>query len=609
MTHSSRPVGGRSLAALPCPPPCPTPRSTPRPTPSPAGRSPRSPPAPSRDDLAGLAPPIGRLLTARLDAVLDQSAPASRWVDPADEPVAAALAGWRRAAQAAARIPADERDAEVHRAARRALAHLVRPADTLAAVAFEGEAGPLPVAVALDRVRAFGPYPYLPQITERYAERKGLDRIDRAGLERLLRRIDRRMVSTFGPADWTALLEPLMSLVGPVGQPPGSVPADLLRALFQSKGADALRDALDDTDDVDAPTLGALLAETLSPSASEGSGTTRPSLSTDPSEDPAGAEASAGGAATSPVAEEAGSLSPNESVETDAEQPPVSPQPPGDTEGEGLTDVEPGQTPVGPDDLQDGPAPSPAAPETDETFAPPVIGSQYRSPDDSHEDASDVLGPARPVAESPMEAVREAVTEDAPEAPSAPPVPVLDLASPDGDRTAPAEPDASPASPEPAPESDDEPLWMRIARERDARANPTPGPDPAAEPAADDDTPLWKRFAQSDLADRLPETDAAPLAGSPASADEASEPGGLDALESAVLGAEAHERRDWFVDELFGGSADEYHGTLAALARAPTYTDATAVISAEVLRKRRVSPYTDCAVAFIDAVQDHFDRR
>ncbi len=574
------------------------------------------PAAVGRADLDALAPPVGRLLAGRLDAALDQATPASPWVS--GDRVEAALDAWRQAARAAVRIPAGEREAEVRQATERALAHLVRPAETLAAVAFEHEDGPLPAAVALGRTRAFGPYPYLPQIAERYVERKGLDHVDRAGLERLLLRIDRRMVSAFGADDWLALLAPLFEWVGPVGRPAGAVPADLLRPLLRAKGADVLADALDGLDAVDAETLRTLFARVL-PAPSQDAAEAIPETAPASAPPPETSEDDLSGAA---------GPEPPASALPESEQPaPSSSEDP--DEAPSLDDeaqADPAREEAGPSQ----PEPPASQPDADasalaetpggDDFRPPVIGSRYGTPEFEGADESEVLGPPRPVSrgsreEDPMGEVREAVADEAPEPRSAPPVPVVDLPPPDGPRAplaadepdgpnTPGGADPEPADPEPddQEEPDDEPLWMRLAHGR------SPEPQPAPPTEADEDTPLWKRFAQSDLAERLPDPDPPFLSGSPA-ADASGAPGSPDTLEARVLGADAHERRDWFVAELFGGSPDDYRETLGAIDRAPTYTEATAVISAEILRKRSVSPYTDCAVAFIDAVQARFERR
>ena len=578
------------------------------------------PEAPTRADLAALAPPLGRLLSARLDAELDRAAPASAWVDA--DATAEARAAWRAAAEPTLRVPAGQRQSVVAQATGRALAHLVRPADTLAAVAFEGESGPLPIDRALARVRAFGPYPYLVQIAERYVERKELSHIDRAGLERLLRRIDRRMVSAFSADDWMTLLRPLLDWVGPSGRPPGTVPTGLLRALFQAKGATALADALDEVDSVDAATLHGLVTAALPEAASP---PTAPAPEAKPSTPPA--EGPPSEASEPPTTSETG---PEDRASDGAGQDEASSLQDRDEVSEpesGAPDSTVWSTsaPLAPpaerqpspweaDEAEAHPDPpeAPEAAEEDpepeaevEGHAPPVIGSRYATPEFDDVDDSDVLGPPRPLA--PMEAVRDVIAEPEAEpeaAEDAPPhPPVLDVEPP-------AEAPSAPATASAPMPDDDEPLWQRLARERGQEPPPPPPDEP------DEDEPLWKRFAQSDLAERLPESDAATETppGSPTPpavpAARAATPGlFLEDLEAKVLGDGAQERRDWYVAELFGGSPGEYHRTLAAIDAAPTYTDATAVISSEVLRKRSISPYTDCAVAFIDAVQAQFEAR
>ncbi len=204
----------------------------------------------SRSDLARLPAPVARLLGARLDARVDRAAalPDTPWVDASAPAVREAGRAWREAARAAARVPADLWAENVERAARLALSHLIRPAETLAAYAFETDDAPIAAALTLRRIQAFASYPYLPEIAGRYVERKGLGQIDRATLERLLRRIDRRMVSAFTADDWRTLLSPLFDLVGPLGSPEGSVPTALLQSLFEAKGADDLSGAVRDAE-------------------------------------------------------------------------------------------------------------------------------------------------------------------------------------------------------------------------------------------------------------------------------------------------------------------------------------------------------------------------
>ncbi len=192
--------------------------------------------------LARLPGPVEHVLTAALERKVarETAPPATEWIDADDPDVRDAGRRWREAAQEAARYPPDAWTAALTDGTRQALRHLVEPADTAAAFCFAGETGPLPVATVRARMAAFGPYAYLREIAERYAERKGLDQIDRAGLTSLLRRIDRRMTAGYGAGEWDALLAPLYQLVGVLPSLHGELPADVVRRFFAARGADAL---------------------------------------------------------------------------------------------------------------------------------------------------------------------------------------------------------------------------------------------------------------------------------------------------------------------------------------------------------------------------------
>src|SRR5690606_40305284 len=103
--------------------------------------------------------------------------------------------------------------------------------------------------------------PYRREIAEGAFARKGVEAVGRDDFERLLRRIDRRMVSPFGPHDWLSLLEPLFELLRPLPEG-GHVPAPLLRRFFEAKGYDDLARTLD-ADAYDADALRAALADAL----------------------------------------------------------------------------------------------------------------------------------------------------------------------------------------------------------------------------------------------------------------------------------------------------------------------------------------------------------
>ncbi len=594
-------------------------------------------------DVDRLPAPLVPLLRARLAGAVALAAPReTAWIDA--DAVREAAQTWRQAAQAAVAVPAGEWAQAVREAAGLALAHLVRPAETLAATAFEGGQDRLAVDVALDHVRAFGPYPYLPQIAARYAERKALDTIDRVGLEQLLLRIDRRMVSTFGPDDWTTLLGPVVGLVGPLGSPAGSVPTRLLRLLFESKGADALAAELAGIDAVSPDELRALLERVLVPS---------PSPPVEAREAPP---------------EDAQTPDPTPAEETPTEETPDERSP-------------------------ETPTVSPASrPETEE--APPLIGSKYLAPEYDGADESGVLGPPRPAgsgspaperspaglgdapldpadeaaeegptwaaepvrdepaptgtgpdlphdtAEAPMDEVRDAVTAPAPtdvpdDEPVAPPSrsststsfprrPCRPAARALGSATRhqTRRPTTSRSTTSPSARSTAPPGGPARARRTGRRRAPVAAPGPRAGRRAVPDPGRLGGLrggaaveAVRPVRPRSPAPrDARPRGpGRPQSRRRAGggrrrsrrqpdpgrgrEPGpgaGLARASRLVCGRVVRRVES------------EYHQTLDRIDQARTYTEATGIVSADVFRAHRVNPYTDSAVAFIDAVQAQF---
>ena len=542
-------------------------------------------------DLTSLPAPLVTLLQARLGAAVDAAAPSSSaWLDA--EAIRETTEAWKETALAAVHVPADVWPEAVREAAGLSLAHLVRPADTLAAVAFAGGRASLPIQVALDRVRAFGPYPYLPQIAARYADRKDLGAIDRVGLEQLFRRIDRRMVSTFGPDDWTTLLGPLFALVGPVGSPTGSVPTSLLRPLFEAKGAEVLAAELDGIDAITSADLHALLASTLVPAddaSHERQVATHPPHLTAPPVPPVAEGVRPPTIGSKYLAPEFDAVD-----ESEVLGPPV---PAGSHDAPAAEapgrDDDRRQEPVSQTDAMEEVRDAVAEPLADPDEAPgsnplitpeavarpvtPPASASFIFPEEEPDETPEATAPtaARPIAPLP-----------------GPPAAASPLAEPPPSEPEPSVPEAPPAE----PSDEDEPLWKSLVREQaDA---------PPPETASDDEEPLWKRFAQSDLAAKLPSP---PSLSTPVG--ETGESPALDTLETRVLGDGARERRDTFVAELFDGSPSAYHRTLDRIDRSASYTEATGIISSDILRAHSVNPYTESMVAFIDAVQDHFDRR
>lgn len=512
-----------------------------------------------RTDLARLPLPVAHYLSSVLDRRLAREAalPDAGWFDGDAAAVQQAARAWRAATHDTARFPASAWELAVRDATRRVLAFLVEPAEALTDLVFADSEAALSVEAVRARMAAFSPYLYLREIAEGYFGRKTMEAVGREEFERLLRRIDRRMVSLFGPHDWLALLEPLFDLLRPLPDGP-HVPASLLRRFFEAKGYDDLARTLDAAH-YDAPALRAALVAAL------------PDLDEAPEPDsestglPFGAEA---------LTDEF--VSTSDPSDTEAEEP-VEEAPVEEADAEPTVEAW--------NEEAETPAESALTAEADEPW------------EDGNEPAEEVGEPWEEAGWE-GEAFEDEPFEDEPE-PEPEPTFMLSSSHP-----SPLPPPAA----SPAPErSDEEPLWMQLARSRDEEIAIPPS---LAQPAADspprysgEPEPLWKRFAgDAPASTEGPVTSGRPSA--PAGAARPPEP--LARLETRVLGPSATERRNWYITHLTAGSEAEYRAVLEQLGAAPNWTEATQIIGREVFRKHRVNIYSDAALAFTDAVEARF---
>lgn len=111
---------------------------------------------------------------------------------------------------------------------------LVHPAETLASVA--PEQGERPADEVLDRLSDFGAYPYLGEIVEGYAAKKGMGGYSREALRDLLERVDRRVAADLDAAGWRALLAPLFDVVEALPEYGDGVPGRVLAEVFAARG-------------------------------------------------------------------------------------------------------------------------------------------------------------------------------------------------------------------------------------------------------------------------------------------------------------------------------------------------------------------------------------
>ena len=158
---------------------------------------------------------------------------------------------------------------------------------------------------------------------------------------------------------------------------------------------------------------------------------------------------------------------------------------------------------------------------------------------------------------------------------------------------------SSPSPAQPAPEPQEEegpvPLWKQfrprtrgVPQRPKGRRTPVPPKKPSPSPSSrEEDVPRWKQFRT----------------GSPEASNSKDE---LDSLEREVLGRRGQSNRSLFLNQLFGGSEQEYRRVLHKLRGIGSWSQASRVIGKEIFKKNKVNIYSDAAVAFTDAVQSRY---
>ena len=227
-----------------------------------------------RGDLKVLPLPVAHYLGSVLDRRANQKAapPKSPWLDADHELVQTACKVWETAAQAGAQFPARAWTKAVRTASRQVLNYLVEPVETIVSFAYTDASEVLELDVLQERMAAFSAYPYFREVAEGYVQRKALDGIGRSELEKLLRRIDRRMVAGYVASDWITLLEPLFELIGAIPNYETGVPSGLLRQFLEAKGLDEITSGLDSSEAYDREGLSGVLsraAESAQPAEEE----------------------------------------------------------------------------------------------------------------------------------------------------------------------------------------------------------------------------------------------------------------------------------------------------------------------------------------------------
>ena len=162
----------------------------------------------------------------------------------------------------------------------------------------------------------------------------------------------------------------------------------------------------------------------------------------------------------------------------------------------------------------------------------------------------------------------------------------------------------------------DLPLWKQYTEEAAHVTATTITADPS------DSRPLWKTYATPESEPSAPQNEpsvpesepSAPQNEPSAPQNEPSAPQNepsvpenptlVEGLEARVLG-EARNLRSRFISDLFSGNTDAYESVIELLSRSNGWDKAAKILKTEVFVKYRVDIYSESAIAFTNAVEDH----
>ena len=521
---------------------------------------------------AGMPPLIGTFLARTLDrwVEIERAQIRSDWFDFASPDVQQAEEQFFDALARTARVPAEAWKGTLGGTVDLVVRYLTTPARALTDAIFEGSADPLSADAVRARLPMFDAYPYFAEVGGAYLERKRTESLEPPDLFGLLDRIDRRVVSEFGPDEWVDLLAPLFALARQVPEFDG-VPASLLKRFFEMKGEPGLAMPLGKYagSALDEEALRALIATVL---LEEGG-------------DPVAVAPVRTNGHTPPAAPETVEPSATDAESTDADS--IDAEPDVREEAEDVVETEPDRA----EENSGGEGRS---------------GSQRRKSDGDEPCRSRAR---RGRIDVEPDGVEPEVAEEA----SLGSAPTVD-----------AEEDAPSSEPDDAWGGEEEeggedggdavPLWQRFAAGNDANVNAqfggaeAPADAEEATGAEPDGAPLWKRFfgRPDERPSPLPLTPESKPEPESVAAERPARASSLEELERRVLGASTSAQRTRFVKHLFGGDAGKYATVLHALDGIGSWTEASQIIARDVFRPFRINIYGEHAVAFTDAVEARF---
>lgn len=163
----------------------------------------------------------------------------SDWVDYDHPDMETAVRTFFDTMETHTRVPADEWEDALRQATHHSTAHLVRPVHVLTDFVYAERQKQLSLSKILWRMQFFGPYAYLREAIQAFAQKHDLDALGPDRFERFLNRIDERITDGYDADRWLRLLDPLFAVARrATGRE--QVPTGLLRAFFAEKGRKGL---------------------------------------------------------------------------------------------------------------------------------------------------------------------------------------------------------------------------------------------------------------------------------------------------------------------------------------------------------------------------------
>lgn len=154
--------------------------------------------------------------------------PKTDWANTQTEAVQSAWQKFADTIQSKVRLPASYGKAVIETAVSDILEMLVQPRKNIPKVVF-GQDDQLSYEQVTERVKAVVVYPHFSRLIPRYMQKKELETLTKSRCRKVISTADEKLISRYSPLNWAQMLEPIFKLVG------GEIDSNLLRLFFEDK--------------------------------------------------------------------------------------------------------------------------------------------------------------------------------------------------------------------------------------------------------------------------------------------------------------------------------------------------------------------------------------